>query len=84
MQGNWNAALQTLEGNFSFVNLVAFSPNGKHVVSGSRDNTIRLRDAFTGALQQTLKGHFSFVNSMAFSPNGKHVVSGSRDNTVRL
>jgi WD40 repeat protein len=76
--------LQTLEGHSASVRSVAFSPNGKQVVSGSNNNTVRLWDAATGALQQTLEGHSDSVSSVAFSPDGKQVVSGSDDNTVRL
>jgi WD40 repeat protein len=50
---------------------VAFSPDGKQVVSGSDDNTVRLWDAATGAALQTLEGHTSRVTSVAFSPDGK-------------
>jgi WD40 repeat protein len=63
---------------------VAFSPNGKQIVSGSEDNTVRLWDAATGALLQTLAGHSDPVFSVAFSLDGKQVVSGSTDKTVRL
>jgi WD40 repeat protein len=49
---------------------VAFSPDGKQVVSGSRDKTVRLWDAATGAALQTLEGHSSSVTSVAFSPDG--------------
>jgi WD40 repeat protein len=42
VQPDWSAALQTLEGHSGAVHSVAFSPDGKQVVSGSYDDTVRL------------------------------------------
>jgi WD40 repeat protein len=64
------AALLTLEGHLDTVHSVAFSPDGKQVVSGSDDHIVRLWDVATGAALQTLEGHSGVVHSVAFSPNG--------------
>ena len=38
----------TLTGHSHYVNSVAYSPDGKHLVSGSYDNTVKVWDAQTG------------------------------------
>jgi WD40 repeat protein len=73
-----------LKGHESLVNSVAFSPDGKTIVSGSSDNTIRLWDTSGKPIGQPFKGHESYVRSVAFSPDGKTIVSGGMDDTIRL
>ena len=64
---------------------VAFSSDGRHIVSGSEDETIQIWDAQTGAqVGNPLQGHTSSVYSVAFSPDGRHIVSGSWDQTIRV
>ena len=63
---------------------VAFSPDGKTIVSGSDDQTIRLWNAQTGEQIRSLQGHSKVVTSVAFSHDGKFIVSGSEDMTIRL
>jgi len=73
-----------LKGHTGWVNSVAFSPDGKRIVTGSRDDTARIWDAETGKELQKLEGYASTVNSVAFSPDGKRIVTGSRDDTARI
>ena len=76
--------MRTLKGHNQPVRSVAFSPNGRLIVSGSDDRSVMLWDAASGALVRTLKGHSEGVGSVAFSPDGRLVVSGSDDRTVIL
>jgi len=74
-----------LKGHRKAVVSVAFSPDGKRIVSGSGDHTIRLWSTETGEeLEPPLEGHQNYVWSVGFSPDGKRLVSGSFDKTIRL
>ena len=65
------------------VTAVAFSPDGRRVLTGSWDNTAVLRDAQSGQILHTWN-HEQDVNAVAFSPDGRQVLTGSWDNTVVL
>jgi len=68
------------------VNSIAFSPDGKYVLSGSDDSTVKLWDVASGREIRTFSGHTNRVYSVAFSPDGKQIISGGGygDNTIKL
>jgi WD40 repeat protein/sulfur relay (sulfurtransferase) DsrC/TusE family protein len=76
--------VQSLRGHNDAVNSVAFSPDGKTILSGSSDKTLRLWDLQGKPIGQPFQGHKDSVKSVAFSPDGKVIVSGSSDKTLRL
>jgi WD40 repeat protein len=61
----------------------AFSPDGRWIVSGSDDGTLKVWDADTGTVLRTLTGHTDLsnhpvqVNCCAFRPDGRQIVSGN-------
>jgi len=77
-------SVMTLRGHSDEVHGMAVSPDGKRIVSGSVDKTVKVWDAATGAELMTLRGHDEGVGSVAFSPDGKRIVSGSEDNTIKI
>jgi WD40 repeat protein len=74
--------LFTLEGHQKAVGVAAFSPDGKRIVTGSADHTLRLWDASTGKEQLVLTGHTADCGA-CFAPDGKRIVSYSSDRTIR-
>jgi len=66
-----------------WVGSVAFSPDGRWVVSGSHDDTARVWEAATGR-EVARMTHEGDVTSVAFSPDGQWVVSGGWDQTARV
>jgi WD40 repeat protein len=60
------------------------SPDGKRILSGSQDTTMRLWDVDNGTEILKLEGHSNSVRGVALSPDGKRALSAGWDMTVRL
>ncbi|KAG9088264.1 hypothetical protein FS749_002321 [Ceratobasidium sp. UAMH 11750] len=69
----------------NIVKCVAFSADGRRLVSASFHRTIHIWDVNTGTtVGRPLMGHTGVVSSVALSPGGTSIVSGSFDKTIRI
>jgi WD40 repeat protein len=72
-------------GHMAAINDIAFTPDGKQLVSASDDKTIRVWSLQTGKTERVLYGEMEAgesgkIASMAISPDGKWLAAGVRSN----
>ncbi|MGE0760519.1 MAG: WD40 repeat domain-containing protein [Pirellulaceae bacterium] len=66
------------------VDCLAVSADGKYLVSGAQDHTVKLWIAGTGKCLRTMIGHSAPVTCVRFTRDGQGIVSGSMDLTLKL
>ncbi|RKU28056.1 hypothetical protein C6497_10000 [Candidatus Poribacteria bacterium] len=76
--------VKTLKGHTSYVESIAFSPDGHTLVSGSQKGNIRFWHVKTGKHEKTLDLHNESITSITFSQNGQILAYGSHNGTVSL
>jgi WD40 repeat protein len=76
--------VRRLTGHQAAVTSVAVTPDGRYVVSGSEDQTVRVWELATGKEVRRLTGHLGDVESVAVTPDGRYILSGGDDTTLRL
>lgn len=74
----------TLRGHNDQVVAATFSPDGRRIITASRDGTARIWDSVSGRMIHSLEGHTGPVMSAAFSLDGQRVITASRDSTARI
>lgn len=63
---------------------VAFTPDGKQLVTGNDDGTISIRDVATGKELNNFQAHGNWIWDVRFSPDGKRMITSSRDSTAKV
>jgi WD40 repeat protein len=77
----------TYRGHKETVYAVSVSPDGKQLLTGSFDKTVKLWDLASGKELRTFggaAGHQNIVLAVAFSPDGQTFASGGSDNLVKV
>ena len=65
------------------VKSVAYSPDGRSIVTGNYDQTIRVWDIATGSNSLTIWDRSNVIASVAYSPDGKHILAAGKRPFVR-
>lgn len=73
-----------LNGHQKEVRQIAFTPDGKYLISASEDKTVRLWDVRTTREVRTLHEGSGWMLSLAVTPDGKHVAVGGGQNDERV
>ncbi|MCI0633149.1 MAG: protein kinase [Actinobacteria bacterium] len=66
------------------VNALAFSPDGRSLVTGSLEGGVKVWEARTGRQLGSMTGNVGKVLDLAFSPEGEKLATSSSDGAVRL
>lgn len=84
----WNAAsgklLRQLDGHTAWVSDLAFTRDGRHLVSAAGDQTIRFWDTNTWTNTMVLRGHGGEVWGIAISDPAQRIASVSKDGDLKL
>jgi WD40 repeat protein len=84
----WNAqtgmAIRTFEGHSDMIRSLGFSLDGRYLVTGSEDKTVRVWNVATGKEIVSFRDSTHAVRAVGLSPDGKQVVTGNEYGTARL
>ena len=76
--------MYTFAGHKDSIKSVAVSSDGRFIVSGSSDKTVKVWNIQERKEEFTLTSHTSIIGSVAISANCKFFMSASNDQTIKV
>jgi len=76
--------IRSLEGHTSHINTVRFTPNGKYVISGSGDHSIRIWNLEEMVCEKIIREHDNNIVDLKITPDNQNIISISEDKTMRV
>lgn len=81
---NTASRLRAYAGHTGTVTDVQLLPDGKHLITGGDDKTVRVWELQTGKQLRSFQGHMTGVLAIAARPDGRQIASASSDGAIRL
>jgi WD40 repeat protein len=76
--------LKVIAGDIGRIFSLAFAPDGRSLVAGSHDGTLKFWNMATLEEVTAIQAHISIVAAIAFSRDGRYLVTASVDDSVKV
>jgi WD40 repeat protein len=84
-EANTGRFVADFKGHTDVLTSMAYSSDGRFLLTGSQDKSLKLWSITTGTILRTIvNAHDAYVYAVAYSPDGKKLASGSYDGTVKI
>lgn len=72
------------KGHSRYIRCLTYSPDGKYMVTGSQDNTLKLWNISNGKEIRTFSMHTGVIRSVSYNPEGTAILTSSGDNKALI
>ncbi|CAK0745829.1 hypothetical protein CCP3SC5AM1_1300004 [Gammaproteobacteria bacterium] len=74
----------TSGGHQASISVLAVTPDGRKVIAGAVDSTLKILSLDQGTVIHTLKGHGGPIRGLALTPDGQWIISASTDGNLKV